>query len=348
MERASADPTALDDAEWEQLLRATGDDLDALTAAADDLRRWTVGEAVSLVVNRNVASSGFRAGGGTTTDGTYDAAELADMARDAWDLGATEVCLQGALPESEDPAGYLAIARTVRAATPRMHVHAFRPQDVADFADRSGLDLAAAVAALREAGVDTMPGTGVKVLSERVRGLVAPGDLDTRRWVEVVTAAHRGGLRSSSVLFYGHVETGAERIAHLRRLREIHTETGGFTEFVPIPLPGHDIPLVAGRSLLDEHRAMVAVSRLLLSGAIAHLQVPWTRLGVEAATEMLRSGADDLGGTLLDGRVRPDTGAEQGLELPVAEGRRIAHHLFRPFRQRTTDYREPAPDRKAR
>jgi FO synthase len=151
------------------------------------------------------------------------------------------------------------------------------------------------------------------------------------------------------VIFYGHVETAAERVAHLRALREIQGSTGGFTEFVPIPLPGPSggVPLVPGRSALDEHRAMVAVSRLALSGSIPHIQIPWTRVGREAAAVLLGSGGDDLGGTLLDGRVKPEAGIEHGLVLPVTDAAAIAARLFRPFRQRTTDYREPTADRKA-
>jgi FO synthase len=192
----------------------------------------------------------------------------------------------------------------------------------------------------------------VKVLSERVRGLVAPGDLTIDRWVEAITAAHRAGFRSTSVLFYGHVETAAERVAHLRRLRELQSTAvaagagGGFTEFVAIPLPGHGVALVPGRAAIDEHRAMVAVSRLLLSGSIQHIQIPWTRVGRDAAAELLTAGGDDLGGTLLDGRVKPRAGVEYGIELPAPDAAALVARLFRPFRQRTTDYREPPPDRK--
>jgi FO synthase len=346
-EAAASDPSSLDDAEWAALLQATGDDLAALVATADDVRRYTVGEAVSLVVNRNLASSGLRRRP-VGEPGTFGLDEAAAIAVDARDLGATEVCVQGRMPASEDPESYLLLARAIKNATPRMHLHAYRPQDVWDLADRSGLGLDAALAAMKDAGVDTVPGTGVKVLSERVRGLVAPDDIEIDRWVEAITAAHRAGFRSTSVLFYGHVETAAERIAHLRRLRELQSSAvatgsgGGFTEFVPIPLPGHGVPLVEGRDELDEHRAMVAVSRLLLSGSISHIQIPWTRVGRPAASELLRAGGDDLGGVLLDGRVRPDAGVERGLELPVADAAAIAARLFRPFRLRTTDYREPS------
>ncbi len=353
-ESAASDPLSLDDTEWVALLEATGDDLDALTATADDVRRYTVGEAVSLVVNRNLTSSGFRA---TRSDdpATFTLSDVTAIGADAWDLGATEVCVQGILAPDQDPEAYLAIARAAKAAAPRIHVHAYRPQDVWDLAERGGRGLGGALAAMREAGVDTVPGTGVKVLSERVRALAAPGDLEIDRWIEGITAAHRAGFHSTSVLFYGHVETAAERIAHLHRLREIQRASigaaagGGFTEFVPIPLPGPSggVALVPGRTALEEHRAMVAVSRLALSGSIPHIQIPWTRVGLPAAAELLRAGGDDLGGTLLDGRIKPEAGIEYGLELPVTDAAALAARLFRPFRQRTTDYREPAEDRKA-
>ena len=341
-ERAASTPLALDDADWTRLLHATGRELDDLTTTADDARRYTVGEPITLVQNRNLTSTGLRRSG-RTAPGEFDLDDAATIATDAADLGATEICVQGALRGDEDPAGYLDIVRAVKRGAPGIHVHAYRPLDVRDLAERGGLGLDGALAAMRAAGVDTVPGTGVKVLSERVRALVAPGDLEIDRWIEGIAAAHRAGFRSTSVLFYGHVETAEERIAHLRRLREIQTQTRGFAEFVPIPLPGGDVPLVPGRAPLDEHRAMVAVSRLLLSGSIPHVQIPWTRVGVETAAVLLRSGGDDLGGTLYDGRVLPDTGIEQGLELPVAAAERLARSLMRPFRLRTTDYRVATP-----
>uniref|UniRef100_UPI004053514D 7,8-didemethyl-8-hydroxy-5-deazariboflavin synthase CofG n=1 Tax=Microbacterium sp. LWH7-1.2 TaxID=3135257 RepID=UPI004053514D len=343
-ETAAADPLALDDAEWVALLEATGDELDVLAATADDVRRYTVGEAVTLVVNRNLTSTGLRASA-TADPATFTLDDVGAIAADAWDLGATELCVQGLLAASEDPAGYLDIARRAKAAAPGMHLHAYRPQDVRDLAERSGLTLDEALAAMRGAGVDTVPGTGVKVLSERVRGLVAPTDLEIDGWVEGITAAHRAGFRSTSVIFYGHVETAAERIAHLRQLRAIQDDTRGFTEFVPIPLPGPagGVALVPGRAPLDEHRAMVAVSRLLLSGSIPHIQIPWTRVGREASVVLLQSGGDDLGGTLLDGRVKPEAGIEHGLELPVRDASAMVSRLFRPFRLRTTTYGQVGP-----
>ncbi|MCR2793412.1 7,8-didemethyl-8-hydroxy-5-deazariboflavin synthase CofG [Microbacterium sp. zg.Y625] len=349
-EEAAGDPLSLGDDDWERLLLATGADLESVVATADDVRRYTVGEAVSLVVNRNLTSSGFRSRG-AAAPGEFDLADVAAIARDAADLGATELCVQGLLPATEDAAAYLDIARAVKAAAPGIHLHAYRPQDVWDLADRGGLGLDDALAALRDAGVDTVPGTGVKVAAERVRAALFPTDLEVDRWIEGISAAHRHGFRSTSVLFYGHVETAAERVAHLRLLRRLQDAAtaaragGGFTEFVPIPLPGTagGVPLVPGRTPIDEHRAMVAVARLALNGSIPHIQVPWPRLGREAVAVLLRAGADDLGGTLLDGRVRPDTGIEHGQELPASEAARMAARLMRPFRLRTTDYGTPMP-----
>ena len=263
--------------------------------------------------------------------------------------------MQGMLPPDEGPAAYPALLAGLRRGAPRVHLHAYRPQDVADYADRSGIDERQAIRVLRAAGAGTMPGTGVKVLNDRVRRRVAPGDLPVTRWLEVIAAAHAEGMRTSSVLFYGHAETAADRIDHLRTLRRLQEAAhaagtgGGFTEFVPIPLPGPGggVPLVPGRSPRDEHRAMTAVSRLMLSGSIPHIQVPWPRLGRDAAPALLAAGADDLGGTLLDCRVRPDAAAEAGQELPVQDAAALAARLFRPLRQRTTDYGEPDPDRLA-
>ncbi|MGI6877300.1 7,8-didemethyl-8-hydroxy-5-deazariboflavin synthase CofG [Microbacterium sp. gxy059] len=341
VERATEDPGSLDDAEWERLLTATGDELNAVAQAADDVRRYTVGEAVSIVDNRNISSSHLRVSG-RREPGTYDLALLEEMAADAADLGLTEICVQGRLDPAEHPEGYLAIARTIRRAAPGIHLHAFRPQDVADLADRAGLGIDGALRAMRDAGVDTVPGTGVKILSERVRREMAPGDIEIDRWFETITAAHDAGFSSTSVLFYGHVETAAERIAHLRALLSIQARTGGFREFVPIPMPGWGRPLVDGRSALDEHRAMTAVSRLMLTGSIPHVQIPWTRHGREMSAELLRAGGDDLGGTLRDGRVGADCGVEAGQELTLDAARALVKPLFRPLRQRTTDYGEPS------
>lgn len=340
LSRAESSPAGLTDRDYAELMAADGDDLDALAALANDLRRYTVGEAISFVVNRNVTSTNL-------ADAPDDAAltfeTLAELVDDAWALGATELCVQGVIPEALPADSYLRLARVVKATRPELHLHAFRPADIADGAARLGLDDADYLSALREAGVDTVPGTGVKILDDAVRLRVAPGDLPVDRWSSIITAAHRAGFRSTSVMVYGLGESPADRVGHLRRLIDIQSSTAGFTEFVPMPAPGTQTG--AGRES-DEHRRVHAVARLMLHGHIDHIQAPWTRLGFAEAALMLQSGADDLGGTLLDGRVLPEAGVEHGHELLPADVDRISRSLSRPVRQRTTTYGDPTDERK--
>jgi 7,8-didemethyl-8-hydroxy-5-deazariboflavin synthase CofG subunit len=318
--RAAADPSGLTDADYVQLLRSRGGKLDRLAALADDLRRSVVGATVSLVVNRNLNSNLCS-----------DPDLVAQVAADAWDLGATELCIQGTTPADTPADIYEQVAAAVKRGAPRLHLHAFRPVDVLDGARRTGRSLGDHLRVLAGAGVDTVPGTGVKILDEAYRARAFPNDVPIDQWLESITAAHAVGLRSTSVMFYGHGETLGQRVDHLRRLRAIQSETGGFTEFVPMPLPGNEPDL-------NEARAVHAVARLILHGSINHHQAAWTRLGLDGATAALRSGADDLGGTLLDGRVLPEAGVEFGRELPVETAHRIAKTLGRTLRLRTTTY----------
>lgn len=321
--RAAADPSGLTDADYVQLLRSRGEELDRLAALADDLRRSVVGATMSFVVNRNLSSNLCS-----------DPDLVAQVAADAWDLGATELCIQGMARANTPDDIYEQVAAAVKYGAPRLHLHAFRPADVLDGARRTGRSLGDHLRALASAGVDTVPGTGVKILNEAYRARAFPNDVPVDQWLESITAAHAVGLRSSSVMFYGHGETLGQQVDHLRRLRAIQSETGGFTEFVPMPLPGTEPDL-------NEARAVHAVARLILYGSINHHQAAWTRLGLDGATAALRSGADDLGGALLDGRVLPEAGVEFGRELPVETARRIAKTLGRTLRLRTSTYGTP-------
>ena len=318
--RAAAAPSGLTDADYVQLLRLRGGELDHLGALADDLRCSVVGATVSLVVNRNLSSNLCS-----------DPDLVAQVAGDAWDLGATELCIQGTIPADTPDDIYEQVAAAVKRGAPRLHLHAFRPADVLEGARRTSRSLGDHLRVLAGAGVDTVPGTGVKILDEAYRARAFPNDVPVDQWLESITAAHAVGLQSTSVMFYGHGETLGQRVDHLRRLRAIQSETGGFTEFVPIPLSG-------SAPELNEARAMHAVARLILHGSINHHQAAWTRLGLDGATAALRSGADDLGGTLLDGRVLPEAGVEFGRELPVETAHRIAKTLGRTLRLRTTTY----------
>ncbi|GAB2498850.1 bifunctional FO biosynthesis protein CofGH [Promicromonospora xylanilytica] len=331
IERVQSDPAGVDDDGWVELLGADGADLDELTALADQVRRERVGDAVTYAVNRNIdASLGL------------PPERVAELAAEAVALGATEVCAQGAPPAASGAEGYLDLARAIKRGGPGLHLHAFRPAELADGAARAGLSLADWLTALREAGVDTVPGTGARILDDQVRALLTGGtDIPAERWVELVTAAHRAGLRSTATIVYGHVESARDQVRHLRTLAQVQDATGGFTELIPMPwLPTESpVPVPGARvATLRESRALHAVARLMLAGRIDHVQAAWTKLGMRGAQLVLAGGADDLGGVLLDGELDPGAGPEQGRELTVADVTRLAAELGRPVRQRTTTY----------
>ncbi|WP_309620991.1 7,8-didemethyl-8-hydroxy-5-deazariboflavin synthase CofG [Salinibacterium sp.] len=330
--RAEQSPASLSDDDYATLLGAIGDDLDTLATLASDVRRYTVGEAVSIVANRNIDSTTF--GVGLSLD------DVAAITADAWALGATELCVQGTMPAELGATSYFELAARVKSAQPGMHLHAFRPADLADGIRRTGLSDVEFLRELRASGVDTIPGTGIKLLDEARRRAAAPDDLPTSRWSAIVRTAHGVGLRSTAVMVYGLGESASDRVAHLRALRAIQDETGGFTELVPMPALNHRMPA-------REHRAVHAVARLMLLGSIDHIQAPWTRLEHDQLTAVLQGGADDLGGTLFDGRVLPERGAEFGRELSILEARALTKAISRPLRQRTTTYGEPPDERKS-
>jgi FO synthase len=329
----AGDPAGVDDAGWVELLGARGSDLEELAALADQVRHSRVGDAVTYAVNRNIdASLGL------------SPEQVEELAKEAVALGATEVCAQGMPPTSAGADGYLDLARAVKRGGPGLHLHAFRPAELADGAARAGLSLPDWLTALREAGVDTVPGTGARILDDRIRALLTGGtDIPAERWVELVTAAHTAGLRSTATIVYGHVETARDQVRHLRALARVQDETGGFTELIPMPWLASESPVpVAGARTASprESRALHAVARLMLDGRIDHVQAAWTKLGMRGAQRMLAGGADDLGGVLLDGVLDPGAGPEQGRELTVADVTRLAAELSRPVRQRTTTYEQ--------
>jgi FO synthase len=334
LKRAVADPAGLTDAEYVALLHADGDDLEALAQLADEVRRTRVGDTVTYAVNRNLDSSL-----GLPLD------EVAALADEAAALGATEICVQGLPPRELGADGYLDLARTIKRAQPQLHLHAFRPAEVLDGAARAGLNLADWLGRLRAAGVDTVPGTGARILDDRIRGILTGGtDIPASVWLDTVENSHRAGLRSTATMIYGHVETPADQVRHLRELAALQDRTGGFTEFIAMPWLPVESPLeVSGARpgpTLRESRAVHAVARLMLAGRIDHIQAAWTKLGLRGAQLVLAGGADDLGGVLLDGTLDPSAGPEQGRQLTVADVTRLAAELGRPVRQRTTTYQE--------
>jgi FO synthase len=329
--RAAADPAGLDDAAYVQLLHARGEDLDALAALADDVRRSTVGDTVTYAVNRNL-DSGLG----------LPAEQVTELAAEAVALGATEICAQGAMPV---PAGYLGFARAVRAADAGLHLHAFRPAEHLAAATAAGISLADWFERVREAGVGSVPGTGARILDDEIRALLTAGqDISSADWIRVVTAAHRAGLPTTATMVYGHVESAYDQVRHLRLLAGVQAETGGFTEVIPMPwVPTESpVPVEGARPgpTTDESRAVHAVARLMLHGLIPHIQAAWTKLGLRGAQRVLAGGVDDLGGVLLDGAIDPAAGPEAGRQLGVDDVRALAGSLGRPVRQRTTTYGE--------
>ncbi|MDF0531540.1 7,8-didemethyl-8-hydroxy-5-deazariboflavin synthase CofG [Tsukamurella sp. 8F] len=325
LRRAADDPAGLTDAEYTALLHADGDDLETLAALADRVRRAGVGDTVTYAVNRNL-------------DPALPLDRVAELVAEAVDLGATEVCAQGPSPD------YLAFARAVKGAG-AVHLHAFRPAEVLDGAARAGMSLPQWLAALQDAGVDTVPGTAARILDDDVRARLTAGqDIPADEWERAIRAAHAAGLRSTATMVYGHIESAAQQVAHLRRIARIAGETRGFTEFIAMPWLPTESPVEVlgsrGGPSLRESRAVHAVARLMLAGSIDHIQAAWTKLGLRGAQLVLAGGADDMGGVLLDGTIDPHAGPEQGRQLTVSDIAVLAGDLGRPVRQRTTVYGE--------
>ncbi|MHB8342200.1 MAG: bifunctional FO biosynthesis protein CofGH [Mycobacteriales bacterium] len=352
--RAERDLGGMSDADALVLFDALpGPELEALCALADAVRRDRVGEDVTFVVNRNinftnVCYTGCRFCAFAQRRGDADAytlslGQVGERAAEAWALGATEVCMQGGIHPDLPGEAYFELAAEVKRRVPGMHVHAFSPMEIANGAARTGLPYREFLTRAREAGVDTIPGTAAEILDDDVRWVLTKGKLPAAEWVEIVTTAHRVGLRSSSTMMYGHVDGPPHWLAHLRLLANLQEETGGFTEFVPLPFVHHNAPVyLAGLArpgpTEQENRAVHAMARLLLAGRIDHVQCSWVKLGPAGCVQMLRGGADDLGGTLMEETISRMAGSEYGSRKSAGELADIAVAAGRPARQRTTLY----------
>ncbi len=357
---AADDPTKLTDAEALALLHANGPALDALCRIADDVRRDAVGDEVTYVVTRNINFTNvcytgcrFCAFAQRRTDAdayTLSLSQVADRAEQAWQVGATEVCMQGGIHPDLPGTAYFDIARAVKERVPGMHVHAFSPMEVVNGATRTGLSIREWLTAAKEAGLDSIPGTAAEILDDEVRWVLTKGKLPAATWVEVVTTAHELGLPSSSTMMYGHVDQPHHWLAHLRLLAEIQQRTGGFTEFVTLPFIHTNAPVyLAGIArpgpTLRDNRAVTAMARLLLHPHIRNIQTSWVKLGTDGAAEMLRSGANDLGGTLMEETISRMAGSSYGSHRSIRDLVAIADAAGRPARQRTTTYGEVSAER---
>ena len=354
LRRAADDPPGLTDDEALALMTADGADLEAVCQLADDVRRDTVGDDVTYVVNRNINFTNvcyvgcrFCAFAQRRTDPdayTLSLAEVGDRATEAWDAGATEVCMQGGIDPDLPGSAYWDLAAEVKRRAPGLHVHAFSPMEVVNGASRTGLSVEDWLVKARASGLDTIPGTAAEILDDEVRWVLTKGKLPAATWVEVVTTAHRLGIRSSSTMMYGHVDHPGHWVAHLRLLARIQDDTGGFTEFVPLPFVHHNAPLylagIARPGPTDrDNRAVHAVARLLLHGRVDNIQASWVKLGVDGVRQVLRGGVNDLGGTLMEETISRMAGSAHGSRKSVDELEEIATGVDRPARQRTTTYR---------
>jgi FO synthase len=362
LRQAERNPAALSDAQAVALLSADGADLEELARIADGLRREVNGDDVTYVVTRNINFTNvcytgcrFCAFAQRRTDAdayTLSLKQIGDRAAEAWDAGATEVCMQGGIHPDLPGTAYFEIASEVKRRQPDLHVHAFSPMEVVNGASRTGLPIREWLIRAKEAGVSSLPGTAAEILDDDVRWVLTKGKLPASVWIEVITAAHDLGLPTSATMMYGHVDTPAHWVGHLRVIRSIQERTGGFTEFVLLPFIHENAPIyLAGLArpgpTRRENRAVHAVSRLLLHGAIGSIQCSWVKLGEEGCRDVLQGGCNDLGGTLMEETISRMAGADHGSYKTISGLRAITEPLGRPLRQRTTTYGEVPAERLA-
>ena len=354
----------LDEAGVVRLFEARGGEARTVCDAADALRRERNGDTVSYVVNRNVNytnvcyfkcrfcafSKGRLSANLRGRPYDLDLAEIARRTREAWERGATEVCLQGGIHPDYTGETYLSICRAVKEAAPEVHVHAFSPLEVWQGARTLGIDLGEFLGRLREAGLGSLPGTAAEILDDEVRRVICPDKITTAEWLEVMESAHRVGLGSTATIMFGHVDGYRHWARHLLRVRDLAERTGGFTEFVPLPFVHMESPMyLRGRArrgpTLREAVLMHAVARLVLDPWIVNVQASWVKMGPEGMRMALAAGANDAGGTLMNESITRAAGAGFGQEMPPARLESIIREAGRTPRQRTTRYTDSPAER---
>ena len=360
LRHAERDPAGMTDADALALLDADGPELEALAALADAVRRDAVGDDVTYVVTRNINFTNvcytgcrFCAFAQRRTDAdayTLSLEQVGDRAVEAWEAGATEVCMQGGIHPDLPGTAYFDLAAQVRRRCPDMHVHAFSPMEVMNGSARTGLPPREWLIRAREAGVGSLPGTAAEILDDDVRWVLTKGKLPAAAWIDVITTAHELGIPTSATMMYGHVDTPAHWVGHLRVIRGIQERTGGFTEFVLLPFVHASSPIyLAGLArpgpTRRENRAVHAVSRLLLHGAISSIQCSWVKLGEDLCRDVLAGGVNDLGGTLMEETISRMAGSQNGSYRTISELAAMVAPTGRPMRQRTTTYENPEPER---
>ena len=329
--------------EAETLFTVSGLELSALVMVADELRRRTVGDVVTYVVNRNINFTnvcikrcGFCAFSRDhrEEEGYFiPMGEIVRRAREAWDLGATEVCIQAGLPPQMQGDLYVKLCEAVKSELPDIHIHGFSPEEVLYGSVRSRCTIREYLQALQQAGVGSLPGTSAEILDQDMRDLISPGRISVDQWTEVITTAHELGIPTTSTIMYGHAETDGHKARHIALIRDIQKATGGFTEFVPLGFIHTEAPMY-GHKLVDGVREgptgtetvkVHAISRLMLNNWIPNLQVSWVKEGLKFGQYMLAAGVNDMGGTLINESISTAAGAQHGQLVRPRE----LHHAIR-------------------
>lgn len=342
--------------EGAQLFESEGTALTSLMLTADELRRRAVGDTVTYVVNRNINFTnvcikrcGFCAFSRDhrEEEGYFlPLEEILRRAREAWELGASEVCIQAGLPPKMKGSLYIDLCQAIKAELPYMHIHGFSPEEVLYGAVRSRCTVEEYLKALKEAGVGSLPGTSAEVLDDRIRQQISPGRITTHQWIDLITTAHKLGIPTTSTIMYGHIEGALDRARHLVLLRDIQKATGGFTEFVPLSFIYSEAPMYrkglvpgvrTGATGADAIK-MHAVARIMLSGHISNIQASWVKEGPKMGQMLLAAGANDVGGTLINESISTAAGASFGQLLPPGELRRMIWDIGRMPAERSTLY----------
>ena len=336
------------------LATSKGSALEALVAVADQFRRETVGDAITYVVNRNInftnvcfvgcSFCGFGRGPGAPDAYSLSFEEVVRRARQAWERGATEVCVQGGLPRDLDGFFYRDLLRAIKHAIPGMHVHAFSPMEIDYGVTKTGMLLRDYLRMMKDEGLGSIPGTAAEILDDRVRKELSPNKLPAGRWVEIITTAHELGISTTSTMMYGHVEEPADWVRHMLLLRAIQKRTSGFTEFVPLGFIHENTRLyrhggARPGAKREEHLQVHALARVLLHGAIKNLQVSWVKLGFETSLACLQAGANDFSGTLMEENISKAAGATFGEYVSPEEFRARIRSIGRVPAERTTTYK---------
>src|SRR6202047_4432413 len=351
---AARDGAALSFEQGLRLATAEGPALDALIALAHALRRETVGDVITYVVNRNInftnicfvgcSFCGFARGPGAPDAYSHSSEDVVRKAREAWELGATEVCIQGGLPRDLNGFFYRDLLRAIKRAIPAMHVHAFSPMEISYGVDKTGMPLRDYLQMMKDEGLGSIPGTAAEILDDRVRRELSPNKLPVARWVEIISTAHELGIPSTSTMMYGHVEEPADWVRHLLLLRGIQKRTGGFTEFVPLGFIHENTRLFKHGGARpgprrEEHLRVHALARVLLHGAIKNIQVSWVQLGFRLALACFATGGNDFSGTLMEENISKAAGATFGEYVSPQDFRRMIRSIGRVPAERTTTYK---------